>query len=70
MKQRNLFMSTALMCGFLTIAFRFDGNGIYWFWSGNRPVAIILALAALTLGVFWLRASKRMKTKIGTGRMN
>lgn len=56
-------MSTALMCGFFTIAFRFDSNGIYWLWSGNRPVAVILALASLTLGVLWFRASKRMKTE-------
>ena len=63
MRKRNLFMSTAIMCGLLTVAFRFDSNGIYWLWSDNKPVAIILALTALTLGVFWFRAAKRMKTE-------
>ncbi|HUW06877.1 MAG TPA: hypothetical protein VMW01_11515 [Williamwhitmania sp.] len=61
MKKRNLFMSAALMCGFLTIAFRFDSNGIYWLWSDIKPVSIILALTALTFGVLWFKASKRMK---------
>lgn len=51
------------MCGLLTIAFTFDSNGIYWLWSDKKPVAIILALAALTLGALWFRASKRIKAE-------
>lgn len=61
MKKRNLFMSTALMCGCLTIAFSFDNNDIYWLWSDNKPVAVVLAIASLTLGVLWFKTSKRMK---------
>jgi len=63
MKKRNLFLSTALMCGFFTIAFSFDSNGIYWLWSDNKLVAVVLAIASLTLGVLWFNTSKRIKAE-------
>ena len=60
MKKRNLFMSSTLMCGFLCIAFTFDNKGIYWLWEYNKPVAIILAIATIILGAFWLKSSRKI----------
>ncbi|MGV8964270.1 MAG: hypothetical protein ACOH2V_12950 [Candidatus Saccharimonadaceae bacterium] len=61
MKKRNLFMSLTLMCGFFCLAFTFDNKGIYWFWADNKPVAIILVLATIILGAFWLKSSGKLK---------
>ena len=61
MKKRNLFMSFTLMCGFFCIAFTFDNEGIYWLWTDNKPVAIILVIATTILAVFWLKSSKKFK---------
>ena len=60
-KKRNLFMSTTLMCAFLTAAFSFDRIGIHWFWSGNIPVAIMLGVLAIILGTFWFRAQRKIQ---------
>ncbi|NVO10030.1 MAG: hypothetical protein HXX16_08735 [Bacteroidales bacterium] len=62
MKKRNLFMSTAIMCGLLCFAFKFDSNGIYWLWANSKPVVVILALASIVLGALWIRESRRIKT--------
>lgn len=64
MKKRNLFMSATLMCGLFTIAFKFDGNGVHWFWTDYKPVVFILAIAAITFGVLWIRAARRIKTEV------
>jgi len=60
-KKRNLFMSTAIMCVLLTVAFSFDSIGIHWFWSGNIPVAIVLGVLAIILGTFWFRTQRKIK---------
>ena len=49
------------MCGLFCVAFAFDTNGIYWLWADNKPVAIILVIATIILGVFWLKSSKKFK---------
>jgi len=49
------------MCGFFCIAFTFDNKGIYWLWTDNKPVAIILVIATIILGAFWLKSSKKLK---------
>jgi len=54
MKHRNLFMSATLMCGLLTIAFRFDNERIYWFWTGHEIAPIILGISSLIFGGFWI----------------
>ena len=54
-------MSFTLMCGFFCLAFTFDNNGAYWLWADNKPIAIILAIATIVLGIFWLRLSKNLK---------
>ncbi len=60
-KKRNLFMSTTLMCAFLVVAFSFDKAGVHWFWTDNIPVAIILGVFAIILGVFWYKAQKKVQ---------
>lgn len=52
-------MSFTLLCGFLSIAFTFDNKGIYWLWTDNKPVAIILVIATIILGTFWYLSSKK-----------
>ena len=54
-------MSATLMCGSLCLAFSFNNKRIYWLWADNKPVAIILAIAAIVLGIFWLKMSKKVK---------
>ena len=61
MKKRNLFMSFTLMCGVFCIAFTFDNKGIYWLWTANKPVAMILVIATIIFAVFWLKSSKKLK---------
>ena len=60
-KQRNLFMSTTIMCVLLSITFSFDSLGIHWFWADNIPVAIVLAVLAIILGTFWFRTQRKVK---------
>ena len=64
MKRKNLFMSAALMCSLFCLAFTFDDSGIYWLWTDTKPVAVILALAAIIFGVFWLKASRDLKAEV------
>ena len=64
MKKRNLFLSSTLMCGFFCLAFTFDTEGVYWLWSDTKPVAIILTLVTLILGVFLLKETKKMRQKL------
>lgn len=52
------------MCGFCCLAFTFDDSGIYWLWSDTKPVAFILAIAAIIFGAFWFKASRDLKTDI------
>lgn len=61
MKKRNLFLSSALMCGFLCLAFTFDTEGVYWLWTGNEPVAILLTIATSILGVLLLKETNKLR---------
>ncbi len=61
MRRRNLFMSLTLMCGFLCLAFSFGNTGIKWLWTDIVPVAYILGIATFILGVFWMKASKKLE---------
>ena len=56
-------MSLTLMCGFFCVAFTFDNNGIYWLWKDTKPVAIILVIATIILGVFWFKSSRKLKSE-------
>ena len=60
-KKRNLFMSTTLMCALLIVAFSFDKTGTHWFWADNIPVAMILGILAITLGIFWIKTQKKIQ---------
>ena len=55
MKRRNLYLSLAIMCGLLTIAFTFNTEGIHWLWKDQVPTAVILGLIALLMAGLWLR---------------
>ena len=61
MKKRNLFMSAALMCGLLCLAFTFNNEEIQWLWTDAKPVAIMLGIATVILGVFWFKYSRKLK---------
>jgi len=63
MKRRNLFMSATLMLSFLIIAFKFNKDGIKWFWSGQEIVPIILGISAIIFGSLWLLENKKIKLK-------
>ena len=56
-------MSFTLMCGFCCLAFTFDNLGVHWLWTDNKPVAIIIAIATIILGVFWFKSSRKLKIK-------
>ena len=47
-------MSGTLMCGFLVISIRFDENNIYWMWSEQIQIPIILGISAVLFGLFWI----------------
>ena len=49
------------MCGFLCLAFSFGNTGIKWLWTDIVPVAYILGIATFILGVFWMKASKKLE---------
>ena len=61
MKKRNMFMSSTLMCGLLCFAFTFGDTGIKWLWTDNEPVAIILGIFTVILGIFWFKQAKKLK---------
>lgn len=52
-------MSTTLMAALCTIAFTFDDAGIHWIWTNNKPVAVVLAILTVVLGVLWIKSSDR-----------
>ena len=54
-------MSLTLMCGFFCLAFTFDNEGIHWLWEDSKPIAIILGISAIILGLFYLKASRQVK---------
>ncbi len=60
-KQRNLFMSTTIMCVLLSISFSFDSLGIHWFWADNIPVAIVLGVLSIIFGTFWFRMQRKIR---------
>ncbi len=55
-------MSATLMSGFLAMAFQFDENSIKWLWEEQIPVAIILIIATIIFGIFWIFEQKRIKS--------
>lgn len=63
MKKRNLLLSVSLMTGLLAVAFTFDNDEIHWLWADNKPVAVILAVAAITLGLFWLQSFLKLRSQ-------
>ncbi len=62
--RRNLFMSTTLMCLFLIGTFRFDESSFNWMWTGQIQVPIILGIASIILGVFWIIENRKLKDKL------
>ena len=62
-KKRNLLMSFTLMSGLLCFAFTFSNTGIKWLRTDYKPVAIILLLVTIILGIFWFKKEKRLKIK-------
>lgn len=63
MKTKNLFMSATLMCGLLIFAFAFDNEGTKWLWSETKPVAIVLGMAAVILGIFWFKSAWKLEVE-------
>ena len=59
--RRNLFMSTTLVSFLMAAAFKFDANGIRWFWSDKPGVAIGLIVLGSVLGTFWIRSRKPVR---------
>ena len=59
-QRRNLFMSTTLISLLLAVAFKFDNDGIRWFWTDKPQVAVILAILGIVLGIYWLREARRL----------
>ncbi len=60
MKKRNLLMSATIMCGLFVAAFTFKNDQISWFWTDNKPVAVILGIIAITSGTLWIRHQKQL----------
>jgi hypothetical protein len=58
--RRNLFMSTTLISLLLAVAFKFDNNGIHWFWSDKPQVAVVLVILGIVLSSRWLREARRL----------
>lgn len=54
-------MSCTLVCGLLCFAFTFGDTGIKWLWADNKPVAIILVIVTIILGIFWFKQEKQLK---------
>ncbi len=61
--KRSLFLSIALMCGFFTLAFRFDEKNIYWIWEEKIQVPIILVAMTIIFGIFWFLEKKKIKDR-------
>ncbi len=61
MKKRNLFMSATIMCALLTISFTFNSNQVTWLWKDKVPVAVILGILAVILGIQWIKFQKLLK---------
>ncbi len=62
-RKRNLFMSATLMCVFITGAFSFDNNAIYWMWEDKIEVSIILGILVIVFGTFWIIEQKKLRVK-------
>lgn len=54
-------MSATLICGLMCFAFTFDNEGIYWLWADDKPIALILAIATVILGLFWHKNAKHSR---------
>ena len=54
-------MSSTLICGLTCIAFTFDNEGIHWLWTDAKPVPIILAIATIIFGTFWMKYAAKLK---------
>jgi hypothetical protein len=57
----NLFMSTTLVSFLMAAAFKFDADGIHWFWADKSGVAIGLIVLGCVLGMFWIRSRKPLR---------
>ncbi len=60
-RRKNLWMSVTLMCGFLTIFFQFNKDGIKWFWTGQEIVPIVLLISTLIFGILWFKEYKKIR---------
>lgn len=56
-------MSATLMCLFLIVSFKFDDNGVYWFWENQIQVVIVLGISATVFGVFWMVEQRKLLKK-------
>lgn len=54
-------MSATIMCALLTVSFTFNDNQVSWLWNENKPVAIILGILAIILGIQWIKFQKLIK---------
>jgi hypothetical protein len=61
MKRRNLFMSLTIMLGMFTVAFNFNDEQFTWFWTDNKPIAIILGITTIITGILWIKYQRRLK---------
>ena len=53
-------MSSTLLCGFFCFAFTFGNGEIRWLWTDNKPVAIVLGIVTIILGILWVKNSKKL----------
>ena len=60
MEKRNLFMSTTLMCGLFVTAFTFKNDQITWLWADNKPIAIMVGILAIVLGIQWIKYQRQL----------
>jgi hypothetical protein len=52
------------MCLFLIGTFRFDESSFNWMWTEQIQVPIILGIASIILGAFWIIENRKLKDKI------
>ena len=60
---KNRLMSPTLLSFFMIFAFKFESNGIKWFWEGKETVPLILIITTLILSVLWLVDYTKLNSK-------
>jgi hypothetical protein len=61
MKTKKSFMSATLMASCFIFAFRFNNQGIEWFWEEQEMIPIILVACTLIFGLLWCIESRKQR---------